>query len=341
MTFEIIAEHGGKERQHRDSLGKLLATTTGPICIASPYITENELISGLEKHKHGVRVLTSLAKIDIVSNATSLNCLASLVRAGVECRSVSDARLHAKVYLFAAECAVVTSANLTNSGLSTNLEVGVRVTDGSVQKLALWFDALWNNAKQIKSNDISRLLEQTKELRRQFAALRKKAGGQPRRVIETNPNVRSARDLRDLLQEGRPIFVCNTNRRWSPDRKDEQLMRHMRYATVWTEFRWENHIRRVKKGDAILIFAKGVGIIGVGQAKSGVEILEPGKPGRIRTAKDYQTEWRIPVEDWLVWVVDDAEGYEWAMGNTSFLDVSGERYQELRNGVRDQFLGNS
>ena len=339
MTYEIIAEDGGKNRHHRESLEKLLATTTGPVCIASPYITDNDLMSGLKKHKPGVRLLTSLAKWDIVCNATSLQCIQSLIAAGVECRSISDLRLHAKVYLFGNECALVTSANLTDSALRTNVEVGVRVTGSGVEEVASWFDRLWHRAEKINPRDLAQLDEETKELRRQLAALRKKAGRRPKRPVETNPNVRSAADLRELLKEGRPTFVCNTNRRWSPDRVDEHLMRHMRYATVWTDFRWEKHISRVKKGDAVLMFAKGVGIIGIGQAKNGVEILKPSDTGRVSPGKNY--EWRIPVEDWLVWVEDDADGYDCATGNTSFLDVSGDQYSQLRGGVRTHFLGDS
>ncbi len=111
MRCEIIAEDGGKQRQHRDVLAKLLATTTGPVCVASPYVTNNELVPGLEKHKGGVRLLTSLAPRDIICSATSLACVRSLIQAGVECRSVSGMNLHAKLYLFGNESAVITSAN--------------------------------------------------------------------------------------------------------------------------------------------------------------------------------------------------------------------------------------
>ena len=342
MRGEVIAEDGEKPRQHRDVLANLLTTTAGPVCIASPYVTNNELVQGLEKHKPGVRLLTSLAPRDIVCSATSLACIKSLIQAGVACRSVSGMNLHAKVYLFGSESAVITSANFTDKGLSRNLEVGVRLTDASVQEVASWFDGLWKKAKPISVREVNQLDDETKDLRRQFAAA-KEGNATTKCPVETNPSVRSADDLRELLKEGRLMFVCNTNRRWSPDRGDEHLMRHTHYATVWTEFRWEKHIRSVKKGDAILMYAKGVGIIGIGQAKGGVEILRAGDPGKIRPDKKDQEEWRVPVEDWLMWVEDnDADAYDdWTMGNTSFLNVSGDRYSDLRRDLRKHFLVDS
>ncbi len=215
------------------------------------------------------------------------------------------------------------------------------MTDTSVQDVASWFDGVWIKATPVSVRHVNQLDDETKNLRRQFAALQRSAAQRPKRAVETNPSVRSADELRELLREGRPMFVCNTNRRYSTDRRAEHLMRHKHYATVWTEFRWKNQIRRVMKGDAILMYAKGNGIVGVAQAKSGVEILQPREPGRVRSGKDY--EWRIPVEDWLVWVDDtDADAYDdWKMGHASFLDVSGDRYAGLRGGVRRHFLGDS
>src|SRR5271165_6596311 len=78
---------------------------------------------------HKVRLLTSLVRMDIVSGATSLACLRSLIKAGVECSCLSRGpRLHAKVYIFGDQSAIVTSANLTTNALDRNIEVGVHVT---------------------------------------------------------------------------------------------------------------------------------------------------------------------------------------------------------------------
>jgi phosphatidylserine/phosphatidylglycerophosphate/cardiolipin synthase-like enzyme len=280
--------------------------------------------------------------MDIVSGATSLATLRSLVRAGVQCRSFSGGgRLHAKVYIFGDECAVVTSANLTKNALDSNIEVGIRVTGSVVQMLANWFDTFWSSAARIDLRELSEWAEETAALRRAYTALRRRAGDVPRRRSEAVPIVRSESQFRKLFKTAPRVFVCNTNRRHSPDGADENLMRRTQYAAVWTEVKYPTHMRRVAKGDAIFMFAKGAGIIGVGLAKAGTEILPPGDPDRITSEFVNDEEWRVPVDDWLAWIENDAEAYPWKMPNASFLDVSGDDYRELREGVSRHFLRSS
>jgi HKD family nuclease len=93
--------------------------------IASAYVTDSALLSGIKNRR--VQLLTSLSLMDIVSGASSLESLALLISRGVQCRCVSGGpRLHAEVYIFGAESAVVTSANLTRNALDSNIEVGIR-----------------------------------------------------------------------------------------------------------------------------------------------------------------------------------------------------------------------
>lgn len=55
-------------------------------------------------------------------------------------------RLHAKVYLFDAQCAVVTSGNLTGGGLRANYEYGVLLREPElVETVARDFRRLWDN----------------------------------------------------------------------------------------------------------------------------------------------------------------------------------------------------
>lgn len=336
MSPYLLAEDG-IHRQHRPSLRKILGTTQGLVRIASAYVTDSELLLGSQNHR--IQLLTSLVRMDIVSGATSLPALRSLIQAGVKCRSVTGgARLHAKVYIFGDECAVITSANLTKSALDSNIEVGVQLTGTIVRQLADWFDAFWKSASRIDLRELSEWEQETAALRLAYASLRKEVGGRPRRRSEAIPQVRSQAKFRNLLQRAPRFFVCNTNRRHSPDGTDEELMLHSHYAAVWTDFKYPTHMERVDKGDAIFMFAKGAGIIGVGRAKAATEVLPPGYPGRITSDFEYDTEWRVPVEEWLAWVEDDAEAYPWIMPNASFLDISGDEYRQLREGVRRHFL---
>lgn len=159
-------------------------------------------------------------------------------------------------------------------------------------------------------------------------------------VSITAPTPQSVPDtLRDLLDNASRFFICNTNRRGSP--RIEGEMRQRRYAAVWEDFNWPAHMQLVREGDAILMWAKGVGIIGIGRATAKHEILDASNPDRIRSSAEYaEREWRIPVE-WVVWVEHDREAYRCSMPNASFVDASGENYRKLREGVRRHFLRGS
>ena len=123
----VIAENDGGQRQHRHRLRDLLETTNGPVRIPSAYVTDTALLTSTKNRK--VQLLTSLSPMDIVSGAPSLESLALLLKSGVYCRCVSGGpRLHAKVYIFGDESAVVTSANLTRNALNSNIEVGIQLT---------------------------------------------------------------------------------------------------------------------------------------------------------------------------------------------------------------------
>jgi hypothetical protein len=335
MTLELIAEDGG-QRQHRQCLRKLLNTTNGPVRVASAYVTDEDLLLGIMNRK--IQLLTSLLRMDIVSGSTSLRALRSLVKSGVQCRCLSGPRLHAKVYIFGEESAVVTSANLTWSALDKNIEVGVCLTGNQVQEVIAWFDAFWAKGKALDLPKLSQWEKETEALRRAYAALRKEAGEKPKLPNEARPSVASPTRFRDLMNNARRFFVCNTNRRYSPDGTDEALMRQTQYAAVWEDFNYPGHLERVRPGDAIFMFAKKVGIVGVGRANGHHQVLQPGDSERISTSYNRDAEWRVPVDDWLAWAEHDEDAYDWQMPNASFLDVSGDHYRQMREGIRGHYL---
>ena len=62
--------------------------------------------------------------------SSSLDTLCTLAKNGVVVSSLGG--LHAKVYIFDDTCALVTSANATNSGMHRNLECGLATRDAAV-----------------------------------------------------------------------------------------------------------------------------------------------------------------------------------------------------------------
>jgi len=82
------------------------------------------------------------------------------------------------------------------------------------------------------------------------------------------------------------------------------------------------------------MYAKGVGILGIGQARGPHEVLQPGDPERLR--KGGTPEWRIPVS-WLAWEDDDADAFIWNSPNATFFEVSDLKYRSLRDDVERHF----
>lgn len=329
--LEVIVETEGGRRQHRSRLRGLLKKTDGLVRVASAYVTDTDLLDGLETRN--VRLLVSLLRTDIITGASSLESMRSLTKSGVHCRCVAGGpRLHAKVYIVGNEFAVVTSANLTWSALDSNIEVGAQLGGPAVNELVAWFDALWNRAVPLSLEEISRWEQETAGLRLEYLALRKKASSMMMPRSEARPALLLPKQFHSLFDETNRFFVCNTNRKWN--RGAEQLMRQRGYAAAWEPFRYPSRMRQVEPGNAILMYAKGAGIIGVGSANAPCEVLQPGRPNRL--ASGDTNEWRIPV-DWMAWGEDDAESFSWSARNATFFEASGDGYRQLREGIKRHF----
>jgi hypothetical protein len=248
--------------------------------------------------KQDVRLLTYLSLMDIIAGSSSLDSLTELIKAGVQCRWVSSGpRLHAKVYIFGDESAIITSANLTRRALDKNIEVGIHLSGAAARELILWFDTLWKNkADKLDLATLAQWQRETRRQRAQYSAMWKKVKKQPLRPSGAPLFVDAKKKLRDLFEGASRFFVCNTNRKWSPDA--EERMHHREYAAAWEKFNYSTHMDRVRHGDAIFMYAKGAGIIGIGRAKAQRQVLKPSNPDRI--SKEGKSEWRVPVE-WLAW----------------------------------------
>jgi hypothetical protein len=280
---KVIAEDGDR-RRHRHSLRDLLETTEGSVRIASAYVTDTDLLSGIENRT--VQVLTYLSRMDIVSGATSLESLRLLIERGANCRYlIAGPRLHAKVYVFGEQFAVVTSANLTTNALTSNIEVGVELAGSAVQELIVWFDAFWTKAHPLDVMQVVEWQQQIDPLRREYRELRSKAGvALPNLPKGAPPSAESLEELRDLLnKKANRFFCCNSNRRQrarSPagGYELEDRMHSRGFAAAWESFDFPKQMGKVERGDVILIFAKGAGIVGIGCATGKRQILEPGDP---------------------------------------------------------------
>ncbi len=141
------------------------------------------------------------------------------------------------------------------------------------------------------------------------------------------------------------IFWCNTNRGHGAGGTSLEGKMHARcFAAAWSGvahpdgmFNYPDHMRQVRRGDLVVMYANGVGVIGVGRvAESRLELLFPDHPDRLRdfsTEGQNREEWRIPVE-WLAW--DEANPCDVKSLRSSFQEITdlAERVQEVRQHFR-------
>jgi len=113
--------------------------------IASPYIKSDAARSVLDclPASLAIDVLTDFHLRSFEAGASDLGAFDLLFEHGATVRHRD--RLHAKLYIFDTQQAIVTSGNLTPSGLSRNLEYGVALRDpGLVERIASEFDSLFS-----------------------------------------------------------------------------------------------------------------------------------------------------------------------------------------------------
>ena len=118
----------------RPEFERLVAGARRSLLLAAPFIKRDEADRVCGAIDSGIEVLT-LANLDVRSVAAAALDISALVRLaeGTErARVVALSNLHAKVYVADDSEAIVTSGNLTRSGLDSNLEYGVFLSDRGV-----------------------------------------------------------------------------------------------------------------------------------------------------------------------------------------------------------------
>lgn len=338
VDAKLILEAGESDRAHRIRLASLIENSDGPIRVASAYVTDRDFFFACRDRDR--RLLTSLSPMDLASGSTSIKTLRALIESGVDIRIVNySPRFHAKIYMFGASAAVVTSANLTKSAFESNIEVGVEIGAKQTDELVAWYDSLWESAADLAIDDLSKMHKQIEKIRKQYAQLKKLA--KQKLVVKSFP-AKKANSVAAFMDQAERFFLINTNRRYDSKNKTEtggfgleEMMHSRGLATAWSSFNYSTHMESVKKGDVILAFAKGSGIIGVGIAKSSHEVLGADDDGRLRSKDEvHGDEWRVPTR-WIAWTNDKNAIPFSDAPNTTFLNISSNKYAGLREAVRD------
>ena len=333
----VLTEMVDVPRAHVLRIEYLLRSTDGQLRMTSPYVTDSEIVQHTKHRK--ARLITTLSIMDIVSGATNLDALESILDAGVHVAIAPRfPKLHAKVYLFGESNAIVSSANLTTFGLHHNIEVGVALSGNPVNKLTSWYDSMWRRSRPLQLSEIVRARQQAGIFRSAYEKLKRSAKSGI--VLPGGAQSENASDNRitKSFRTANQFFACNTDRR-NPARTTlgaplhEELMRRRGYVAAWENFDFPSHMETVQPGAVILMFANRVGVIGIGCAEAAVERLSPGAPGRL--SKGNSIEWRIPVT-WLDWR-DEASAYRCKAFRRTFLDITADKYESLRKSVLGHF----
>ncbi len=114
--------------------------------LASPFIksTVARMILNNRAQDADIRFMTSFKLTNFYRNSSDIEALKSFMHNNVKVRNYP--RLHAKTYIFDSDKAIITSANLTLSGLKTNYECGILVQDtGTVGRLRSDFIRLFSD----------------------------------------------------------------------------------------------------------------------------------------------------------------------------------------------------
>ena len=114
----------------------LISEAQQSLILCAPYIGQGPCKRIADRIHAGVSetftitILTDLSRDNVVSGATDAAAIADLVRSVSRANVHFLPSLHAKAYVADDRYAVVTSANLTDAGLSRNMEFGVLFADG-------------------------------------------------------------------------------------------------------------------------------------------------------------------------------------------------------------------
>lgn len=171
------------KRPIRETIADIILATQENLLVATPYIklSEAEWIIDLMMRSRpslaGVQatVLTDIRSNSVLDGSLDVEALLALL---TRCfaRVVTLPRLHAKVYVADSRLALVTSANLTPSGLDGNIEYGICIDIPEyVAVVRADFEAYSRVGNALASSVLSHLTSVASEVRKSYRAVQNTA----------------------------------------------------------------------------------------------------------------------------------------------------------------------
>lgn len=138
MSIELL------DMNHRDAIIDAFEKAKQRIRIISPFIQETMTKYLVDSMGKGItsQLITRFYREDFIRSVSSLTALKSLQNAGVDIYAIKD--LHAKLYLFDDNVAIIGSANFTGGGFGNNIELSLYIEDeyDLIKRLSGYFDQL-------------------------------------------------------------------------------------------------------------------------------------------------------------------------------------------------------
>lgn len=187
-----------------ESFGRLVSMAEHDLLLVSPFVkiqpTEQILTilrrRGTDQHVRVV-ALTNLRPESLLNGSTDVEAFSELSRSLPFFELFHLPSLHAKAYAADDRVAVVTSANLTQPGMTGNLEYGVAFTDeAAVRKIRRDFAGYSLLGAKVAASDIDALVAETSELRDAFAEAERSIRAGAKRAFHTRLEAANIRLLR-------------------------------------------------------------------------------------------------------------------------------------------------
>lgn len=138
MSIELLNQN------HRDAIIEAFEKTDHRIRIISPFIQESMTRYLVDSMNKGIdaQLITRFYREDFIKSVSSLTALKGLIKAGVDIYALKD--LHAKLYLFDDNVAIIGSANFTGGGFGNNIELSLYIEDEHdlIAQLSDYFDKM-------------------------------------------------------------------------------------------------------------------------------------------------------------------------------------------------------
>lgn len=161
MSIELL------NKEHLSAFKNSVDNTKNRIRIVSPFIgfeTSKQLAISLKGTQVGCTIITRFYREDFLNHASSLEGLKILLEAGFKVIALKN--LHAKLYIFDNELAILGSANFTMGGFRFNHELSLIIEDEDelINQLSTYYDDL---LRKIESSgnwiiDLKRIEEEIK-----------------------------------------------------------------------------------------------------------------------------------------------------------------------------------